>query len=224
MTALSYVSESSLSQSLLPFQDRTEAGRVLGGLLSTCAGVASAVLLALPRGGVPVAYEAARSLGVPMDIFLVRKLGMPHQQELAMGAIASGGVRILNRKLIDSYFVSDAEIESVTARESLELARREQAYRGSRPALEVAGRTAILIDDGLATGSTMRAAVEALRKQRPARVVVAVPVASPEAVASLANEVDEVVSAFTPLPFFSVGRWYRDFSPIMDREIRLLMA
>jgi putative phosphoribosyl transferase len=207
----------------MPFHDRTEAGRVLGGLLCDYARDPSTLVLALPRGGVPVAFEVASAISAPLDVFLVRKLGSPHQPELAMGAIASGGVRVLNHDVIDAYSISPEEIEAVTAREREELDRRAHAYRGDRPDVDAAGRTVILIDDGLATGSTMRAAIEALRIQKPAKIVVAVPVAAAENLAALQKEVDEVVSAHTPTPFFAVGRWYRDFSPAMDREISQLL-
>ena len=180
-------------------------------------------MLALPRGGVPVAFEVARALGAPLDIFLVRKLGAPRQPELAMGAIASGGVRVLNHDVVGAYGITPDEIEAVTAREQKELRRRAKAYRGDRPDVDAAGRTVILIDDGLATGSTMRAAVQALREQRPAKVIVAVPVGAAESLAALEREVDQVVCARTPTPFFAVGRWYQDFSPTMDREIRQLL-
>jgi putative phosphoribosyl transferase len=205
------------------FKDRTEAGRVLGGILRAYAHNPEVLVLALPRGGVPVAFEVACTLGAPLDIFLVRKLGVPGQTELAMGAIASGGVRVLNHDVIGSFGISQEEIEAVSAREKAELKRRAHAYRGNRPDVDVAGRTAILIDDGLATGSTMRAAVQALREQRPRKIVIAVPVAAAESLAALTREVDQVVSAYTPTPFFSVGRWYHDFSPTMDREIREIL-
>ncbi|MCU1263536.1 MAG: putative phosphoribosyltransferase [Bryobacterales bacterium] len=205
------------------FKDRTEAGRVLGGILRAYAHNPEVLVLALPRGGVPVAFEVACTLGAPLDIFLVRKLGVPVQTELAMGAIASGGVRVLNHDVIGSFGISQEEIEAVSGREREELKRRAQAYRGNRPDVDVAGRTAILIDDGLATGSTMRAAVQALREQRPRKIVIAVPVAAAESLAALTREVDQVVSAYTPTPFFSVGRWYHDFSPTMDREIREIL-
>jgi putative phosphoribosyl transferase len=207
----------------MPFRNRTEAGRVLAGILNKYSHDPSVLVLALPRGGVPVAWEVATALDVELDIFLVRKLGAPHQPELAMGAIATGGVRVLNHDVIGSYAISPAEIEAVTAREREELKRRAQAYRGDRREPAVAGRTVILIDDGLATGTTMRAAVEALRQSRPAKIVIAVPVAAAESLAALERKVDCVISAHTPTPFFAVGRWYRDFSPTMDREIRGLL-
>lgn len=205
------------------FKDRTEAGQVLGGILTAFAYNPEVMVLALPRGGVPVALQVASRLGAPLDIFLVRKLGVPGQTELAMGAIASGGVRVLNHDVIGSFGISPEEIDAVSAREREELKRRAHAYRGNRPDLDVAGRTVILIDDGLATGSTMRAAVQVLREQRPRKIVIAVPVAAAESVAALTREVDQVVSAYTPSPFFSVGRWYRDFSPTMDSEIREIL-
>ena len=208
----------------IPFHDRSEAGRMLGALLSRYAGDPRVLVLALPRGGAPVAFEVARALDAPLEVFLVRKLGVPHQEELAMGAIATGGVRVLNKEVIEELAISRAVIESVTARERKELERREGTYRDGRPAPMIEGRTVILVDDGLATGSTMRAAIAALREQRPARIVVAVPVAAAETCEALAREVDEVVCAQTPAPFFAVGRWYRDFSPTMDREVHDLLA
>ncbi len=205
------------------FENRADAGRVLANRLIRYAGDPGALVLALPRGGVPVAFEVSRALSLAFDIFLVRKLGVPRQPELAMGAIASGGVRVLDPDVVGTFGISPEEIELVTAREGQELTRREHAYRGNRPVPSVTGRTIILVDDGLATGSTMRAAVQALRNQSPREIVVAAPVASVEGCASLEPEVDQVVAALMPTPFFAVGRWYRDFSPVMDREIRDLL-
>jgi putative phosphoribosyl transferase len=223
MSAPSYVQQRNSQQNAMPFQDRTEAGRVLGGILNEYSHDPSVLVLALPRGGVPIAWEVAAALGAELDVFLVRKLGAPHQPELAMGAIASGGVCVLNHDVIGAYGISPAEIEAVAAHEREELRRRARAYRGDRPEPAVAGRTVILVDDGLATGTTMRAAVEALREGRPARIVAAVPVAAAESLAALERQVDRVISAYTPTPFFAVSRWYRDFSPTMDREIRDLL-
>lgn len=205
------------------FKDRRDAGRKLAQELSAYAGHSDVIVLALPRGGVPVAYEAAQALSVPLDIFIVRKLGLPGHEELAIGAIASGGVRVLNDEIVQGLKVPQTMIETVTQRELQELERRERAYRGDRPGPEVRGRTAILIDDGLATGASMRAAVAALRLQNPARIVVAVPTASPEICETFRPEVDEIVCATTPAPFYGVGRWYEDFSQTTDEEVRALL-
>ena len=182
------------------------------------------LVLALPRGGVPVAFEVARALHVPMDIFLVRKLGVPGHEELAMGAIASGGVRVLNEDVVNYLSIPDRVIEKVAADELRELERRERAYRGDRRAPDVKDKTIILIDDGLATGSTMRAAAAALREQKPERIVVAVPVAAPQTCDEFKTEVDEIVCAVTPEPFHAVGLWYEDFSQTTDEEVRELLA
>src|SRR5687767_11650714 len=198
------------------FQDRYDAGRYLAFHLAAYGNRPDVLVLALPRGGVPVAYEVARALNVPLDVFLVRKLGVPGHEELAMGAIATGGIVVLNRELADDLRISADEIERVAAREVQELARRERAYRDGRPAPDVRGRTVILVDDGLATGSTMRAAAQAVRMQGPARTVVAVPVAAVQTCDEFRGEVDEVVCARTPLPFYAVGLWYDDFSPTSD--------
>ncbi len=206
------------------FLDRIEGGRALAGLLRQYAHRPDTVVLALPRGGVPVAYEVARELGVPLDVFLVRKLGAPMHEELAMGAIASGGVRVLNREVVEELEIRPEQIEATAAREEQELQRRERSYRDDRPAPEVRGRTAILVDDGLATGTTMRAAVAALRQQGPARIVVAVPVAAVQSCEDLVAEADEVVCARTPEPFYAVGLWYRDFAQTSDEEVRELLA
>jgi predicted phosphoribosyltransferase len=181
------------------------------------------VVLGLPRGGVPVAAEVARALGAPLDVFVVRKLGVPGRRELAMGAIASAGVQVLNREVVDALGIPEDRIAAVAAREARELERRERAYRGEAGPADVAGATAVLVDDGLATGSTMRAAVAALREQGAARVVVAVPVAPPAVCQSLAVEVDQIVCLRTPEPFLAVGRWYRDFSEVLDHEVRELL-
>ncbi len=208
----------------LPFRDRTDAGAQLARKLLHYAGRNDVIVLGLPRGGVPVAYEVARELNAPLDVFLVRKLGLPGHEELAMGAIASGGVRVLNEEVVGEFGVSPQVIERVAARETAELERREVLYRRGRPAPEVAGRIAIVVDDGLATGSTMRAAVAALKPQKPARIVVAVPVAAPSTCHELGMIVDEIVCAETPERFFAVGAWYDDFRQTTDEEIRRLLA
>jgi len=205
------------------YRDRTDAGEVLAGRLRKYSGRPGVLVLALPRGGVPVAFEVARALRVPLDVFLVRKLGVPGHEELAMGALASGGVRIVNRSVVRELDIPDEVIDQVAGEEEEELKRRERAYRGNRPAPQVRGRTIILIDDGLATGSTMRAAVAALRQQEPARIVVAVPVGAPETCADFEEEADEVVCSVTPEPFYAVGLWYRDFSQTTDAEVRELL-
>ncbi len=203
-----------------PFRDRADAGRELAKRLEMYAERPDVLVLGLPRGGVPVAYEVARALDVPMDVFLVRKLGVPFHPELAMGAIASGGVRVLNRDVIEGLGIPPAALDTVVRREEEELARREYQYRGDRPPLDVRGRTVILVDDGLATGASMRAAAAALRQQGPARIVVAVPTASPETCEAFRREVDDVVCARTPDPFLSVGQWYEDFAQTSDAEVR----
>jgi predicted phosphoribosyltransferase len=196
---------------------------MLATRLEGYAGRPDVVVLGLPRGGVPVAFEVARALGVPLDVFLVRKLGVPGHRELAMGAIASGGVRVLSSEVVRELMISDEAIAQITGEERRELERREALYRGDRPPPDVRDRTAILVDDGLATGSTMRAAVAALRQQGPARIVVAVPVAAPSVCDDLRAEVDEVVCALQPTPFVAVGLWYDDFSPTTDDEVRRLL-
>jgi len=206
------------------FADRRDAGRVLAGLLTKYANRDDVLVLALPRGGVPVAFEVAHALRAPLDVFIVRKLGVPGQDELAMGAIATGGVRVLNEDVVGALGLSAKVIDAVAAREEKELERREHIYRGARTPPEVRERTVILVDDGLATGSTMRAAVAALRKQRPARIVVAVPVAAPETCEEFKTEVDETVCAATPRMFNGVGRWYEDFSQTSDGEVHELLA
>ncbi len=206
------------------FRDRAEAGRQLAALLSGYAHRPDLLVLALPRGGVPVAYEVARALDAPLDVFLVRKLGVPGHEELAMGAIASGGVRVLNDDVVESLRLPLSIIDQVTAREQEELQRRERAYRGDRPPPDAQGRTVILVDDGLATGSTMRAAAAAVHRQQPARIVVAVPVAAASTCDTLRAEVDEVVCVLAPEPFYAVGIWYEDFSQTTDDEVRDLLA
>jgi predicted phosphoribosyltransferase len=206
------------------FGDRAQAGYELAAALSEYAGREDVAVFALPRGGVPVGFEVARKLGAPLDVFVVRKLGLPEQPELAMGAIASGGVRVLNDEVVEAAEVPPETIEEVAAREHEELARRESVYRGERAALTVEGKTVILVDDGVATGSSMRAAVRALREQRPAQIVVAVPVAPPATCEELAAEADDVVCAHTPEPFLAIGTWYEDFPQVPDDEIRELLA
>jgi putative phosphoribosyl transferase len=185
---------------------------------------ADVIVLALPRGGVPVAQEVARALRVPFDVYVVRKLGVPGHEELAMGAIASGGVRQVNRDVVEALGIPPSVLDAVAASEHVELERRERAYRGSRAPLTLAGKTVILVDDGLATGSTMRAAVMAVRQQQPARVVVAVPVGAVSTCADLATEADDVVCVRTPEPFVAVGLWYRDFSATTDDEVRTILG
>jgi predicted phosphoribosyltransferase len=206
------------------FRNRYDAGRQLAQHLMHYAGRDDAIVLALPRGGVPVGYEVAEALGLPLDVFLVRKLGVPGHEELAMGAIASGGVRILNDRVIAMVNPSESEIDRVAASESRELERREREYRGDRPAADVLNKTVILVDDGLATGSTMRAAVAALRWRGPARIVVAVPVGAADTCAEFAAEVDETVCAQEPYSFFAVGQWYEDFSQTTDDDVCDLLA
>jgi putative phosphoribosyl transferase len=206
------------------FEDRREAGRILATELTAYARRPDVVVLALPRGGVPVGYEVARSLQVPFDVFLVRKLGLPGHEELAMGAIASGGVRVVNESVVEMLGVNEETIAAVAAEEKRELERREREYRGDRPPTDLRGRIVILVDDGLATGSTMRAAARAVRLQRPAGVIVAVPVAAEETCRELAQEVDEVVCPLTPDPFHAVGLWYHDFSQTPDDEVKRLLA
>ncbi len=206
------------------FQDRREAGRLLAEKLTNYANRPDVIVLALPRGGVPIAYEVARRLNAPLDVFVVRKLGIPGYEELAMGAVATGGTRILNEEFVKRAGLPDNLIEAVTARELKELARRERLYRGSRPPPDVRGRTVILVDDGLATGATMLAAIRALRQQQPARIVVAVPTASPDTCEAMKAEADDVICAVTPDPFYAVGLWYQDFSQTTDEEVRALLA
>jgi predicted phosphoribosyltransferase len=206
------------------FQNRIEAGRLLASKLQKYAERPDVFVLALPRGGVPVAFEVARALSAPLDTFLVRKLGTPGQRELAMGAIATGGVRVLNQDIVRVLRIPRDVIETVAAEEQEEMNRRERAYRGDRPAPELKDRTIILVDDGLATGSTMHAAVAALKQKRAARIVVAVPVAPASTLREFENEADEVVCALIPNePFEGVGRWYQDFSQTSDEEVRKLL-
>ena len=207
-----------------PFRDRVEAGELLAAKLADYRDRDDVVVLALPRGGVPVAREVARTLAVPFDVFVVRKLGVPGHEELAMGAIATGGVRQVNRHVVDALGIPANVIDVVAERELRELERREQAYRGNRAPMPLTNKTVILVDDGLATGSTMRAAVMAARQQQPARVIVAVPVGAATTCADLAAEADEVVCVRTPDPFIAVGLWYRDFTPTTDHEVRALLG
>jgi predicted phosphoribosyltransferase len=205
------------------FKDRFEAGRLLASKLQEFANRDDVVVLALPRGGVPVGYEVAKALRAPLDVFVVRKLGVPGQEELAMGALASGGIVVLNRNIIEALGIPQEMIDAAVAREQSELQRREREYRDGRPPTDVQRRTVILVDDGLAAGSSMRVAATALRKKLPARIVVAVPVAAPSTCAEFENEVDKVICAATPEPFWAVGVWYRDFSPTSDDEVRELL-
>jgi putative phosphoribosyl transferase len=206
------------------FPNRAEAGRVLGLKLSKYAGREDVIVLGLPRGGVPVAYEVARALRVPLDVFIVRKLGVPGFEELAVGAIASGGVRVLNEEVANALPNRDQIIEAVTERETAEVERREREYRDGRRAPELPGKTVILIDDGLATGATMRAAVRALRQRGVAKIVVAVPVGPPDTCKEFEDEADEVVCASAPEFFQAVGQYYEDFSQTSDEEVRELLA
>lgn len=205
------------------FKDRTAAGQLLAAKLGAYANRPDVLVLALPRGGVPVAFEVAKALDTPLDVFLVRKLGVPGQEELAMGAIASNGVRVLNNDVVQELRISEAAINQVAAKEQQELERRERLYRDNRPAIDMHGRTAILVDDGLATGATMRAAIAALRQQQPALIVVGVPVSSPETCRAIATMVDDIVCAETPRPFYSVGYWYDNFSQTTDEEVHDLL-
>ena len=205
------------------FRDRAEAGRQLSTSLISYAHRDDVIVLALPRGGVPVAFEVAQALGAPLDVFLVRKLGVPGHPELAMGAIASGGVRVVSDDILRQLAISLAEVEQATARERVELERRDRMYRGTRPPVSLAGKTVILVDDGLATGATMEAATLAVRQLQPARVVVAVPVGATETCQRLAKVADEVVCAATPEPFQAVGLWYERFDQTSDEEVIALL-
>jgi len=205
------------------FRDRRDAGRVLARKLSAYTGQTDVIVLALPRGGVPVAYEVALALHAPLDIFLVRKLGLPGREELAIGAIASGGIRVLNNDIIRALNVPEEVINIVARNESQELQRRERNYRGESSAPEVRDRKVILIDDGLATGASMRAAVVGVRAQHPARIIIAVPAAAPELCDAFQFEVDEMVCAMTPEPFYGLSRWYEDFSQTTDEEVRMFL-
>jgi putative phosphoribosyl transferase len=205
------------------FENRRAAGVELAEQLQRYRTRDDVIVLALPRGGVPVAYEIARTLEAPLDVFLVRKLGLPGRPELAMGAIASGGIRVLNDDVVQWYGVPQETIERVASAEQAELTRRERAYRDNHLPPDLQGRTVVLVDDGLATGSTMKAAVQAVRAERPVHIVVAVPVGAPDTCRELAAVADEVVCARTPQPFSAVGLWYRDFSQTTDEEVRDLL-
>ena len=205
------------------FTDRRNAGRVLARKLSAYAGHTDVIVLALPRGGVPVGYEVALALHTPLDIFIVRKLGLPGREELAIGAIASGGIRVLNNDIIRVLNVPEEVINIVARNELQELQRRERDYRGESPAPDVRDRKVILIDDGLATGASMRAAVTGVRAQHPARIIIAVPAASPEMCDAFEFEVDEMVCGMTPEPFYGLSRWYEDFSQTTDEEVRMFL-
>lgn len=206
------------------FRDRREAGRLLAQRLGAYKGRADLLVLALPRGGVPVAFEVARELEAPLDVLLVRKLGLPGHEELAIGAVATGGIRVLDEDLLAQFGISEEMLGPIVEREQRELLRRERAYRGAAPPRDVRDKTVILVDDGLATGSSMRAAVLALRQRAPARLVVAVPVAPPSSCTALREQADDVVCARTPEPFAAVGQWYEDFSQTSDEEVRELLA
>ena len=206
------------------FTDRAEAGRSLAWRLEKYANRNDVVVLGIPRGGVPVAFEVAQSLRAPLDVFLLRKLGVPGQEELAFGAIASGGVRVLDRQILRRLSISSREIESITAQAEQELKRRETAYRGDQPPLSLAGKIAIVVDDGIATGASLVAGIRALRQLRPAKIVVAVPVAPAAVCERLAYEVDEMVCVATPEPFGAVGQFYDDFSQVEDEEVIALLA
>lgn len=206
------------------FRDRREAGRMLADRLSTLSGMQQLMVLGLPRGGIPVAAEVAEGLHAPLDAICVRKLGVPGHEELAMGAIASGGVRVQDDAALSMYGVPSTVVDRVAEDEAFELARRERCYRDGRPAPDLTGRIVILVDDGLATGATMRAAVRAARQQHPARVIVAIPVAPKDAVALLKQEADQVVVLTTPEPFFAVGTWYDAFEQTSDAEVKELLG
>ncbi len=207
-----------------PFEDRRHAGHALAEALAEYAGRADLIVLALPRGGVPIGYEVATRLDVELDILLVRKLGMPGHEEFAIGAIASGGIRVLNEEVLRHHPIPEPVLQRIEARERIELLRREQAYRGGRPPLDVTDKTVILVDDGLATGTTMRAAVVGLRMLRPASIVVAVPVAGTASCRELGAIADRVICVHTPEPFGAVGLWYQDFTQTTDKEVRRLLA
>ena len=207
----------------MQFRNRIEGGQLLAKRLTQYANRPDVLVLALPRGGVPVGYEVAQALNAPLDVFVVRKLGVPGHEELAMGAIASGGVRVLNGEVVEGLRIPDDVIDAIAARELRELERRERAYRDDRPAPEVQGRTVILVDDGIATGSTMRAAVEALRELEAGRIVVAAPTAALSTVREMHADVDEFVAVMTPADFAGVGQWYEDFSQTTDEEVRALL-
>ena len=201
------------------FKDRVDAGKKLAKELSNYANRSDVLILALPRGGVPVAFEVAKELNVKMDVFIVRKLGVPGNEELAMGAIASDNIIVLNEDVVRSYHISKQVIDAVATRELRELERREHTYRRSRPKPNINGSTVILIDDGLATGATMRAAAAAVKTKNPTKIVIAVPTGAPDTCRSFEGKVDEVICAVTPEPFYGVGAWYEDFSQTTDEEV-----
>jgi putative phosphoribosyl transferase len=207
-----------------PFRDRAEAGDLLAARLAELTDRDDVVVLALPRGGVPVGHGVASSLRVAFDVFVVRKLGVPGHEELAMGAIASGGVRMVNHDVVDPLGIPQDVIDLVAQREQVELERRERLYRGTKPLIPLANRTVVIVDDGLATGSTMRAAVAAVRQQQPARIIVAVPVGASSTCQELTDAADEVICLRSPDPFVAVGLWYHDFTPTSDDEVRTLLA
>jgi putative phosphoribosyl transferase len=206
------------------FRNRTDAGKRLAEELRAYADRSDVIVLGLPRGGVPIGFEVAQALRAPLDVFLVRKLGVPGHEELAMGAIASGGVRVMNERVMKMLSIPQKRIDAVAAEEQSELERRERLYRDGRPAPRVRGKTVILVDDGLATGSTMRAAVTALRQLDPQRIVVAVPVGAADTCDEFQDEADEVICATAPDPFYAVGYWYADFEPTSDEEVRELLS
>lgn len=206
------------------YENRNEAGRMLASTLQEYKQRSDVIVLALPRGGVPVGYEVASELGLQLDVFVVRKLGTPGQEELAMGAVASGGTVVVNEEVVRALGIATETVEGIVRREITEVERREREFRGERAVVEVAGKTVILVDDGLATGSTMRAAIAALKAQYPAKIVVAVPVAAAATCTRIRDEVDEIVCLQTPSDFFAVGEWYKDFRQTTDEEVRELLA
>ncbi|HET9109248.1 MAG TPA: phosphoribosyltransferase [Ktedonobacterales bacterium] len=208
----------------MAFHDRTQAGQQLAAMLDAYAHRSDVLVLGLPRGGVPVAYEVAQALAAPLDIIVVRKLGVPYEPELAMGAIALGGIRVLNSNIVRRLGISPEDIESVAAEQQRELTRRERLYRGDRPLPDIRGRVVVLVDDGIATGATIRAAVAAVRQQQPARIVIAVPVASAETCDDLRKEVDELVCALAPEALYGIGLWYERFPQLSDDDVRDLLA
>jgi putative phosphoribosyl transferase len=212
-----------LEEEQVYFQDRAEAGLKMAGRLEAYANRKDVIVLGIPRGGVPVAFEVAKALNAPLDVFVSRKLGVPGQEELAFGAIASGGVRVLDREIIEAVGISDPVIEEIAEKVRKELERREKLYRGERPSLQLEGQTAILVDDGIATGSSMRAAIQALKQLRPARIVVAVPVAPLSTWNRLKGEVDELICVGTPKYFHAIGQFYADFSQVADGEVTELL-
>ncbi len=208
----------------LPFHDRADAGRQLAAKLSHYQEVPGVIVLGLPRGGVPVAFEVASSLHAPLDVFIVRKLGAPGQEELAIGAVASGGVTVLNEDVIRGMRISQTEVQAIAARELQEVDRRERVYRDDRPAPVVRDKIVILVDDGLATGASMLAAADAIRERDPKRIVIAVPVAPRDACADIASKADEVVCVYTPRPFRALSQWYENFSQTSDDEVKALLG